>query len=197
LFDVAVGRARRVGRGGVISHAHYSSLLTHEAHGLFAYVKFYRDYRDGETGWVYVLIPGLADVRRFLSVLEKLESRLNEMLWAEGRGNETYRVKPELLPLGVQIALKKVVDAIVAVSLNAGEHRGIERYVGSLLVTCDPRAVEVRVEVDKWLSRTDYNIFYFCKSPVHDKHELWLTFRVHRDRVGKPLEFDIGIHQLR
>jgi hypothetical protein len=181
LLAVAVGRARRLGRGGEII-THLSPGLPGVRGPLFTVVL----HRYEDPIEIPILNPELANAQRILEALEKLSSKLHEIVVAEGRDYGYYKVKLEPLPLELQIALKKVVEAIVATALNAEEYEGIKEYIASLLVVCDPRAVKVEARVDKSSEKyARYLIFYLCKSHTSSNLELRILIDKYSDELRK------------
>jgi hypothetical protein len=175
-LDVAIRRARRFGRGGNITE--YSNPGVPDVYGQLIIDRFYNVK-------IPVLNPGLADIKRILNKLEKLESHLYKIFMTEGR--EIYEVDPGLLPLDLQAALKEAVEIVIATILSA-------RYInlewiptGSLLITCDPRAVKIEIGVATRPGESIYNIYYSCKSHMDDELELHIWFQVDEDDPGKPL----------
>jgi hypothetical protein len=185
LLDVAVGRAMRFGRGGRIDE--YHDTIYPEAHGSSAVVRV-RAYKGLEPVEVTVLTQELPDVGRVLRGLRlrELDSGLLNVLEAEGKDHETYRVNPELLPLELQMALKKVAGAIATAILNLRSTKWIEEPIGSLLTTCDPRAAKVYAYVRRGARRASYYIVYYCKSSAYGEPELWVSFQVDEGKLGKP-----------
>jgi hypothetical protein len=177
---VAAGRARRIGRGGDTTS--YSSSFIRDALSPLTIVSgslLSRAYA------VRVLIPELADSSRILDVLEGMESDLSKIIGAEGEEQATYRAKPELLPLDLQMVLKEVVETAATAVLNAEYFKWIRNPIGSLLVACDPRAVEVEVSVEARPGRATYSIRYSCKSHVDNSLRLEIELDISRSLLSK------------
>jgi hypothetical protein len=188
LLDVAVRRARRIGRGGDL--AKYGSLAIPEARSPLAVVAGDIDFRKYviTEHATRALIPVLADVLRVLDRLfRKLKSSPRRILKAEGKDYEAYDIKLGLLPLNLQIALKKAVEAATTAALYIEKYKGVETYIGHLLATCIPRATEAKVyvEVETWRERTIYYIYYPCKSHEDYNFELGVEFEVDKDGIGR------------
>jgi hypothetical protein len=111
LLDVAVRRARGLGRGGDLTK--HISPGNAEVSSPLATISL---LIGNESVKVHVLIPELADVYGALGELEKLESYLHGMLGAEGRKDKTYKVDVGLLPLELQMAL---IEAAWAATISA------------------------------------------------------------------------------
>jgi hypothetical protein len=186
MLDVAVRRARRLGRGGNITG--YIDRTASEVRGPLAFVEI---YRDEELVKIPVLIPGLADAQRILDVLGKLDSYFYEMLKVEGRKYSVYEVNVKLLPPDLHVALKEVAETVVI--LNTDEYKGIRDPIGAPLTTCNPKATRVVVIVDKQEKTSKYYIRYFCKSHMDGELKLWGLFRVREDKLGKYLMLESGI----
>jgi hypothetical protein len=190
LLAVAVGRARRLGRGGDITR--YQNPGASEIRDQPATIVFNRFHRiDGVRIYEHVrmpiLNPRLTDVSRILDVLGKLESGLSKVLKVKDRD---YVVNAGLLPLELQVTLKEIVDATITAALNA-KLEETKEDIGSLLVTCDPRAVRVEVGVEVE-SRRAIHIFYSCKSHADSERELWIWLQRDKDELGKPVWYAIS-----
>jgi hypothetical protein len=175
LLAVAVGRARRLGRGGNI--ADYLNSATSDFRGPIVII----DFHD-ERFTLSILNLGLPDVYRVLGMLKKLESYLREIL-----DRELYRVDPKLLPLDVQLVLKETVEAVATAVLNMLKSAGDD--IGALLATCDPRATEVEVSI--WPESIIYYISYPCKFYMNDALKLNIALQVDRDELDESLVFQI------
>jgi hypothetical protein len=192
LFDVAVRRARRFGRGGRITEYHNPD--PSEVRGPYAVVAF---YRGEEPVAIPILNPGLVDVQRILGRLEKLKYDLSEVPEAKSKDDETYMVKLEFIPLELQIALKEIVEVATTAVLNTEKYKGAENYIGSLLTTCNPGAIEVAVRMDtspKGITR--YYVLYSCRSHTDGKFELWIMLQEHEDELGKFILIRSGIYRV-
>jgi hypothetical protein len=180
LLDVAVRKARRVGRGGDLIRFKYSFIRN--ARSPLATVTTDRFFRNPVF---HVLIPVLADIFRVSDGLKELDSGLHKVLRDERKDQETYMVKPELLPLDLQMVLKEAIEAATTAGLYVKEYEGQRHLIGSLFVTCNPRATKVKVFV-KWLPKdTTYFISYSCKSHVYNDLELTIDFEVDETWLGK------------
>jgi hypothetical protein len=136
------------------------------------------------------LNPELTDAQRILDAFKKLDSKLRKVLKKEGVDRATYIVKPDLLPLEYQIALKKASEATATTGLNMKKYRGVREWTGSLLATCDPRATDIRVTVGAQSKSARYIIYHSCKSHM-DADELVLVITI--DRHRDEFEFEHGI----
>jgi hypothetical protein len=195
LLDVAIRRARRFGRGGKITEYEYQDPDHSPVHDLAIIAGFYK-HRDPND--LPILDPELSDVRRILDVFEKLGSSLHEVLRAEGLNYKNYRVNPELLPLDLQIALKKATETAITAILNTIRYYAEwgEAPIGALLIACDPRPVEIGASVaTQW--KTVYSIHYSCRSHIDGEFETWIWFRVYRDELGRSMRIDGSIYWMR
>jgi hypothetical protein len=191
LLAVAVGRARRVGRGGKIT-GYYDPALP-EVRGPLV---FYEIHRDGKSVKIPVLIPGLADAQRILDRLKELELGLRELLRAEGLDRGFYNVKLELIPIELQMVLKEVAETVTTAILNKIHYVGSnEEPIGSLLATCDPRAFVVEITLKTKERDTSYRVFCSCKSHMHDDLELRIWLFSDEDMLGRYLSFRGYIHR--
>jgi hypothetical protein len=183
LLDVAVGRARRVGKGGDITRYPFPPSI--KSRDSPVVIRF---YTVGGLVKISILNPWLTDAQGslvvFRELFEKLESYLLKMIEDRGLRSTIRRVSPGLLPPDLQIALKKVLEAVAVAdsNLNTNEYDGVRDFIGSLLVTCDPRPVRIEVGIEIQPSRrTRYTILYSCKSHKDDELEMWITFWVRED----------------
>jgi hypothetical protein len=182
LLAVAVRRARGLGRGGDITK-HFNPGAS-KARGPLATVRLYG------FDEMPVLIPELADVYGALGGLEKLESSLCEILRAEGKEFNSYTVNAELLPLDLQIALKKAAWATTTIALNMIQSKETKEWIASLLTTCNPRAVELKVQVNTRRGKpVYYNIAYSCKSHVYDDLRMEIVLNKYKDKPDIYLAF--------
>jgi virulence-associated protein VapD len=152
LLDIAIRRARGLGRGEKInvSHADLSFLLADWVRNGFVVVRIFSLDREVE---IPVLSPEMADVYEVLrEVLDRLRA-------AKAYGSRY--VNSELLPLELQIALKRLAEISKAIAVNTLLRRGYRfAPVGSLLATCDPRVERVMTSgVIK-----DMLVYYVCGS---------------------------------
>jgi hypothetical protein len=129
-------------------------------------------------------------------VLKELESSLYKMIMAEGLVRKVYSLDLGLLPLNLQIALKEAAEVVITAILNRKEYKEVKKDIGYLFVTCDLRAADVIVNVDKRLNGGWYSILYFCKFNTDDELELWIAFDIDEDELGKYLDFHGYIHQI-
>jgi hypothetical protein len=170
LLSVSVGRARALGRGGNVTEVYYPSLPRHEVRGGSVIVNVFIDLPYGTKEYaVPVLAPELVDARRVL------EGALAKVLGRAG-WDEPHDVSFELLPVELQVALKRVAEAVVAVATNVLSREMKLPYVGSLLVACDPRAARAsyRVFYDSGAYHI-YHVGYTCKSHAGDAElRLWV-----------------------
>jgi hypothetical protein len=184
LLDVAVRRARGLGRGGDLTKLFNPGVS--EVSSPLATVKTYIGNGFVE---VPVLIPELTDVYGALGELVKLGSHLHRMLRAEGGDVAGYNVDPRPLPLNLQIALKNALERVVTATLNIIQSKEIKEWIASFLTTCDPRVTELEVHVDTRQKETIYYIAYSCKSHIYDKLRMWVRLKKYRDKPGIYLEF--------
>jgi hypothetical protein len=121
----------------------------------------------------------------FLAMLKELELGLHEIFRVEGR-NLFYEVELELIPLGLQMMLKEVAEAIITAVLNTKYFKEAGDYIGSLLAACDPRATKVKVSLETSSRRGVYEIFYSCRS--HMDSDLRLSVLIAKDALGEYLK---------
>jgi hypothetical protein len=168
LLGVAVGRARRLGRGDNITRV--NDRIISITRGPLATVRLYNFEMP-------VLIPELADVCRALDGFEKLKRGLLEVVRAEGLYYNNYGVKLELLPLELRIALKKVFETAVTAILNSGYFRQIREDIGALLAACNPGTVELEVYAGREVGVPGYHILYTCKPHTDGELKLRIFWR--------------------
>jgi hypothetical protein len=148
LLDVAVRKARALGHGGDIVGRNYTGLM-HEVHG-----------RSMVLSDVYNML------REALGKVRVATSRSGIS------GKRFHMINPEFLPAELQVALKKVAEAILTVELSALSRIGERLPVGSLLASCDPRIVWVEARYETGFH--EYKVGYRCGSHAGDV-ELTLT----------------------
>jgi hypothetical protein len=197
LLDVAVRRARGLGRGGNITRVSYTGSLDLEYgfEGLGVAI-------DG----VRVFAPELFDVDFNIDIVRLLIRVLRRIALYGSRSKTSvrYLADPESLPLELQIVLKKAFEAAVTTVSNVLGKKGAP-YMGSLFAVCDPKVEKLEVRVDPInidISdieirdyRDEYYVSYTCKSHVGD---LRLMLRIIHNKIGisdmdEHPSLDIGI----
>jgi hypothetical protein len=185
LLDVAVGRARRFGRGGDIIG--YATLGLLDARSPLVVDRF---HRNGEHT-VSFLVPALADVFRILDRLGELESGLCKVVEAERGDGVFHTLNWELLPLDLQIALKKAVESLIVAVANTERAEDTEFETGHMLATCNLIVTSVSVDIYKRPERKIvYHISYRCNSHMDKRLEAKIMLEVREDKMGKLLTLD-------
>jgi hypothetical protein len=175
LPDIAVRRARGLGSGGNVANIYYFTQLSKVSDGSVL-VKV--EFEDGDID-VPVLAPELTGI---VKVLAKVLGRVDEVAPRDAISElDPLWINPKSLPVEVQLLLKRVAETIVVVGENMKGNEWKSRgklylmYTGSLLVTCDPRAIKV-------YRKLLYSIHYICRSHVWDA-ELELKLKAYPDVI--------------
>jgi hypothetical protein len=208
LLSVAVGRARGFGRGGDITRVRLdtwsigldvASLFEIRDGLVVANVYDTSTYRLRPIGRVTVVAPEVTGIRGVLrELLDKLVSVVPE-------GGYEIVENTELLPIDIQIALKRLGEVIVTVVQNVL----YERYrhevretipIRSLLVACYPRVTEIRIKRSGVTDNDYVHIYYDCEPPYseveyHPSVDV-LQVTVRRRRSGRIMTIEAVLYTI-
>jgi hypothetical protein len=182
LLDVAVRRARGLGRGRYVASVKFFH-TTNEVRDKLVTVKVPVE-TPSEFIDVDVLIPAewLGDAYRlWYEILDELRNYMDEI--NEAKYSRYYSVNLKTIPVELQIAMRRVAETIIATVLSAREVRDM-LTAGTLLVTCNPRAIAFA----PW-SPWSTTIHYYCKSHLQD-----FELKLSADTIFTPDVINIRIH---